>query len=106
MVWRSPARLRPGPGLQLIRHLLSTAEDIEHDKRGIELVEVCDSKPIVGSEAPLFDFNADRTRKRMSIRRFTTDVDGTIPVPALLYDDEELLASQDNVGIYDEYVSS
>jgi ESCRT-II complex subunit VPS36 len=40
----------------------------------------------------------------MSIRRFTQPVDGTIPVHALLYDDEELLVSQDNVGIYDGYV--
>ncbi|KAJ7601238.1 EAP30/Vps36 family-domain-containing protein [Mycena floridula] len=36
----------------------------------------------------------------MSLRRFTTAVDGTIPIQALLYDDEELLASQDGVGIY------
>lgn len=38
------------------------------------------------------------------MRRFTTDVDGTIPIPAVLYDDEDILASQDNVGIYDGYV--
>jgi len=37
----------------------------------------------------------------MALRRYTTSIDGTIPVPALLYDDEELLASQDGVGIYD-----
>ncbi|KIJ64342.1 hypothetical protein HYDPIDRAFT_28786 [Hydnomerulius pinastri MD-312] len=37
----------------------------------------------------------------MALRRFTISVDGTIPIPALLYNDEELLASQDNVGIYD-----
>ncbi|OAX38083.1 hypothetical protein K503DRAFT_741756 [Rhizopogon vinicolor AM-OR11-026] len=37
----------------------------------------------------------------MALRRYTTSVDGTIPVPALLYGDEELLASQDGVGIYD-----
>ncbi|KAI6012917.1 EAP30/Vps36 family-domain-containing protein [Pisolithus microcarpus] len=37
----------------------------------------------------------------MALRRYTTVVDGTIPIPALLYNDEELLASQDNVGIYD-----
>jgi ESCRT-II complex subunit VPS36 len=42
----------------------------------------------------------------MSIPRFTSTVDGTIPVPALLHDDEELLASQENVGIYDGYVLS
>ncbi|KAG1751759.1 EAP30/Vps36 family-domain-containing protein [Suillus lakei] len=37
----------------------------------------------------------------MALRRYTASIDGTIPVPALLYDDEELLASQDSVGIYD-----
>ncbi|KAF7789123.1 hypothetical protein EIP86_000058 [Pleurotus ostreatoroseus] len=35
------------------------------------------------------------------LKRYTKSVDGTIPVQALLYDDEELLASQDGVGIYD-----
>lgn len=42
----------------------------------------------------------------MALRRFTTSVDGSIPIPALLYDDEDLLASQDSVGIYDGYVLS
>ncbi|KAJ6494675.1 vacuolar protein sorting-associated protein 36 [Mycena vitilis] len=37
----------------------------------------------------------------MTLRRFSKPVDGTIPIPALLYDDEELLSSQDGVGIYD-----
>ncbi|CDO68073.1 hypothetical protein BN946_scf184788.g4 [Trametes cinnabarina] len=37
----------------------------------------------------------------MSLRRYTYSVDGTIPVPALLYDDEVILVSQDGVGIYD-----
>ncbi|KAJ7162017.1 EAP30/Vps36 family-domain-containing protein [Mycena filopes] len=37
----------------------------------------------------------------MTLRRATKLVDGTIPVPALLYNDEDLLSSQDNVGIYD-----
>ena len=40
----------------------------------------------------------------MALRRFTASVDGTIPIPALLYDDEGLLAYQDSVGIYDGYV--
>ena len=40
----------------------------------------------------------------MALRRCTRSVDGTIPVPALLYDDEEVHASQDGVGIYDGYV--
>ena len=35
------------------------------------------------------------------LKRYTKSVDGTIPVPALLYEDEDLLASQDGVGIYD-----
>lgn len=33
-------------------------------------------------------------------RGFLRPVDGSIPAQALLYNDEELLASQDNVGIY------
>jgi len=37
----------------------------------------------------------------MSLRRYTTSVDGSIPVQALLYNDEEFLSSQDGVGIYD-----
>ena len=37
----------------------------------------------------------------MALKRFTSTVDGTIPVPALLYEDEVLLSSQDGVGIYD-----
>lgn len=37
----------------------------------------------------------------MSLKRYTHSVDGTIPVPALLYDDEVLLISQEGVGIYD-----
>ncbi|KAI0350949.1 hypothetical protein OH77DRAFT_1514078 [Trametes cingulata] len=37
----------------------------------------------------------------MSLKRYSYSVDGTIPVPALLYDDEVLLSSQDGVGIYD-----
>ncbi|KIK54708.1 hypothetical protein GYMLUDRAFT_231614 [Collybiopsis luxurians FD-317 M1] len=37
----------------------------------------------------------------MALARFTKPVDGTIPVQALLYADEELLSSQDAVGIYD-----
>ena len=41
----------------------------------------------------------------MALRRCTRPVDGTIPVPALLYNDEEIHASQDGVGIYDGYVS-
>jgi len=36
----------------------------------------------------------------MALSRYTSPVDGTIPVQALLYNDEELLASQDGVGIY------
>ena len=42
----------------------------------------------------------------MALQRYTRPVDGTIPVPALLYDDEELLASQENTGIYDGYVQA
>ncbi|EKM52830.1 uncharacterized protein PHACADRAFT_100277 [Phanerochaete carnosa HHB-10118-sp] len=36
-----------------------------------------------------------------ALKRYTELVDGTIPVPALLYQDEDLLASQGDVGIYD-----
>lgn len=42
----------------------------------------------------------------MPLKRYTTSVDGTIPVPALLYEDEVILTSQDSVGIYDGYVST
>jgi ESCRT-II complex subunit VPS36 len=42
----------------------------------------------------------------MALRRCTRPVDGTIPVQALLYNDEEIHASQDSVGIYDGYVPS
>jgi len=41
----------------------------------------------------------------MTLSRYTKPVDGTIPVPALLYEDEEHLSSQDGVGVYDGYVS-
>jgi len=37
----------------------------------------------------------------MALHRYTRSVDGSIPVQALLYNDEELLAVQDGVGIYD-----
>ncbi|KAF8063971.1 vacuolar protein sorting-associated protein 36 [Lyophyllum atratum] len=37
----------------------------------------------------------------MALRRTTRSVDGTIPVQALLYNDEEVYAHQEGVGIYD-----
>jgi hypothetical protein len=37
----------------------------------------------------------------MTLQKHTRPVDGTIPVTALLYSDEENYASQDGVGIYD-----
>jgi hypothetical protein len=37
----------------------------------------------------------------MTLQKHTISVDGTIPVTALLYNDEENYASQDGVGIYD-----
>ncbi|KAF8645600.1 hypothetical protein AX16_007682 [Volvariella volvacea WC 439] len=37
----------------------------------------------------------------MGLCQYAQSVDGTIPVQALLYSDEELLASQDSIGIYD-----
>jgi hypothetical protein len=37
----------------------------------------------------------------MILQKYSRFVDGTIPVAALLYDDEEIYASQDGVGIYD-----
>lgn len=39
-------------------------------------------------------------------RGFPRPVDGSIPIQALLYNDEEPLASQDNVGIYYECVDN
>ena len=41
----------------------------------------------------------------MTLQKYTRSVDGTIPVVALLYNDEESYASQDGVGIYDGYVA-
>ena len=41
----------------------------------------------------------------MILQKYTRSVDGTIPVVALLYNDEENYASQDGVGIYDGYVA-
>lgn len=37
----------------------------------------------------------------MILKSYTKSIDGTIPVQALLYDDEQLLGSQEGVGIYD-----
>ncbi|KAF9072395.1 EAP30/Vps36 family-domain-containing protein [Rhodocollybia butyracea] len=37
----------------------------------------------------------------MVLQRFTKPVDGTIPIQALMYNDEELISTQDGVGIYD-----
>jgi hypothetical protein len=37
----------------------------------------------------------------MILKSYTKPIDGTIPVQALLYDDEQLLGSQEGVGIYD-----
>jgi hypothetical protein len=37
----------------------------------------------------------------MILQKYSRFVDGTIPVAALLYDDEENYANQDGVGIYD-----
>ncbi|KAF9446258.1 hypothetical protein P691DRAFT_673987 [Macrolepiota fuliginosa MF-IS2] len=37
----------------------------------------------------------------MALQRYASVVDGTIPIQALLYTDEQLLASQEGVGIYD-----
>jgi len=39
----------------------------------------------------------------MALPRYTVSVDGTIPIQALLYTNEQLLASQEGVGIYDGY---
>jgi len=37
----------------------------------------------------------------MILKSYTKPIDGTIPIQALLYDDEQLLGSQEGVGIYD-----
>ncbi|TFK97587.1 vacuolar protein sorting-associated protein 36 [Pterulicium gracile] len=42
----------------------------------------------------------------MALRNCTRSVDGTIPVQALIYDDERILGSQDEVGIYDGAVKA
>lgn len=36
-----------------------------------------------------------------ALTRYGRPIDGTIPLTALLYDDELLLASQEAVGLYD-----
>ncbi len=41
----------------------------------------------------------------MVLQRYAVIVDGTIPIQALLYTDEQLLASQEGVGIYDGFVT-
>ncbi|KAI0789278.1 EAP30/Vps36 family-domain-containing protein [Abortiporus biennis] len=40
------------------------------------------------------------------LKRYSKTVDGTIPVQALLYPDEDLLSSQEGVGIYDGTLKS
>jgi ESCRT-II complex subunit VPS36 len=37
---------------------------------------------------------------------YAISVDGSIPVPALLFPDEELLAGQDDVGLYNGWVNN
>jgi hypothetical protein len=37
----------------------------------------------------------------MALKLYGKSVDGSIPIRALLYDDEQLVASQDGVGIYE-----
>ncbi|GAV98980.1 vacuolar protein sorting-associated protein 36 [Lentinula edodes] len=37
----------------------------------------------------------------MALQRYTKSVDGTIPIQALMYNDEELISTQDGLGIYD-----
>ncbi|KAJ3807367.1 EAP30/Vps36 family-domain-containing protein [Lentinula aff. lateritia] len=37
----------------------------------------------------------------MALQRYTKSVDGTIPIQALMYNDEELISTQDGIGIYD-----
>ena len=41
------------------------------------------------------------TPRGMILKSYTRPIDGTIPVQALLYDDEQLLGSQEGAGIYD-----
>ena len=56
--------------------------------------------------AHLFTRTPSRAIAGMPLKRYSTSVDGTIPVPALLYEDEVVLTFQDNVGIYDGWVST
>ncbi|KAL1748714.1 EAP30/Vps36 family-domain-containing protein [Schizophyllum fasciatum] len=42
----------------------------------------------------------------MALAQRSRSIDGTIPVVALLYSDEELCASQDGVGVYDGLIKS
>ena len=40
----------------------------------------------------------------MALEAHTRGIDGTIPIQAMLLDEEELWASQDNIGIYNGFV--
>jgi hypothetical protein len=55
----------------------------------------------IDDTAPRLAFFRSPSFDAMILQRYSRFVDGTIPVAALLYDDEENYASQDSVGIYD-----
>ncbi len=59
----------------------------------------------VSDTAPRLAFLCSHSFDAMILQKYSRSVDGTIPVAALLYDEEENYASQDNVGIYDGYGS-
>jgi ESCRT-II complex subunit VPS36 len=42
----------------------------------------------------------------MTLQVCSKPIDGSIPVQALLFEDEQLMASQDGIGIYEGYVQN
>jgi len=49
--------------------------------------------------------NRPPTRRKPVMNSLGRSIDGSIPVQALLYPDETLVASQGNIGLYDGWVS-
>ena len=58
-------------------------------------------KILINDTASRLGFLRRHSSDAMILQKYSRFVDGTIPVAALLYNDEENYASQDGVGIYD-----
>lgn len=83
--------------LKLDIRMLSILDKVLEGEGGVtgRWTETCD-----GSGNRFFSSRFLRNTN-MSLKRYSKAIDGTIPIQALLYDDEELQASQEGVGIYD-----